>query len=725
MLLRTSFARRLGVAVTAIVLTVLGLAASVGTAGTEPETVINNYDIYDDNADFWFISDVADATFQCRLDTEEFAACVSPVNYRGLPAGTHTFEVRAVDSTGAVDSTPANLTFTSAPKPPPPPPAPANDGWYGAQPLSGTSGSVTGTNVNATTQWDEPYNPNGAEHTVWYSWTAGRSANVTFTAVGEGFTPRVSIFTGTETSNAFMVSSGVGSSSIQTYQGSEYRVSVDGVGGGTGPFTLSWAYDATGPSNDYIAEAETISGESGSLTASTVGATVEPNEPNHDGSGGANTGGHSIWYSWTAPAAGTAIFTTQGSSFDTSLRAYTEYAGQFYGHGWYLPNLNPWTTWSRLELQVKPGETYLIAVDGQNGEYGDVQLSWRTAVDTGDVTSPSVTMWSPEPGAQVTGTVTFMSDASDDEAVDRVVYRIEPNDPSGVEPSFIGESQAPPYDVTLDTSVLEPGVYYVDATAYDASGNSAAHGFTITVGSIPPPTLMLPASITAEATRPTGALVKWSATATDYNGTPLPVSCTPKSGSLFPLGTTKVICSTSDSYGNRVTKGFVVRVVDTTAPDLSVPATIVVDAVAPTGVSVTYSATATDRVSGEIAPQCTPASGSTFAIGDTTVTCSATDNAGNTGTATFGVHVKGPDEQLVDLRALVDSLSIDDTLKTRLLAQVDDTRKQLATDRTNAVCGGLADFISAVSKESGKRLTAEQADRLVADGTRIRGVLGC
>lgn len=724
MLLRTSFARRLAIAVVAIVVTVLGVTSSAGTAGTEPETAINNYDIYYDNADFWFISDVADATFQCRLDNEEFAACASPVNYRGLPEGTHTFEVRAVDSAGVVDSTPANLTFTSAPKPPPPPPAPDNDNWYGAQALAGTSGSVQGTNVNATTQWDEPFNPNGSEHTVWYVWTAGRTANVTFTAAGEGFTPRVSIFTGTQTSNAYMASSGVGSASIQTYSGLEYHIAVDGVAGGTGPFTLSWAYDATGPANDYRAEAETISGEAGSLTASTVGATVEVNEPRHDGSAGENTDGHSIWYRWTAPAAGTAIFTTQGSSFDTSLRAYTEFSGQLFGHGWYLPDLNPWTSWSRLELDVQPGETYLLAVDGKDGAYGDVQLSWRTALDSGDMNPPSVTMWSPEPGAQVTGTVTFMSDAFDDESVDRVVYKIEPNGGS-TEPWFIGESQAPPYDVTLDTSVLAPGLYSVHATAYDPSGNSAAYGYTITVGSVPPPTLKVPAGITAEATRATGALVKWSATATDAKGVPLAVSCTPKSGSLFPLGTTKVTCSTSDSYGNRVTKGFVVRVVDTTAPELGVPAPIVVDAVAPSGVDVKYAAAATDRVSGEIAPQCAPVSGSTFGLGDTTVTCSATDAAGNTGTATFGVHVKGADEQLGDLRARVESMGVDPTLGTRLLGQIDDTRKQLAAGRTNAVCGGLADFASLAAKESGKRLTAEQADRIVADASRIRGVVAC
>src|SRR5438045_1763612 len=148
-MLRTSFACRLALALVALAVIGLGAGASVGSAASEPETAINDYDIYYDNADFWFISDVAGATFQCRLDGNAFAACASPVNYRGLSAATHTFEVRAVDSAGVVDSTPADMTFTSAPKPPPPPPSPANDGWYGAEALSGTSGSVAGTNVDA------------------------------------------------------------------------------------------------------------------------------------------------------------------------------------------------------------------------------------------------------------------------------------------------------------------------------------------------------------------------------------------------------------------------------------------------------------------------------------------------------------------------------------------------------------------------------------------------
>jgi hypothetical protein len=58
------------------------------------------------------------------------------------------------------------------------------------------------------------------------------------------------------------------------------------------------------------------------------------------------------------------------------------------------------------------------------------------------------------------------------------------------------------------------------------------------------------------------------------------------------------------------------------------------------GAAVTYTnPTATDIVDGTVAVTCTPASGSTFAIGATTVNCSATDTHNNEATASFKVSV--------------------------------------------------------------------------------------
>ncbi|MFO1370942.1 MAG: HYR domain-containing protein [Candidatus Competibacteraceae bacterium] len=78
---------------------------------------------------------------------------------------------------------------------------------------------------------------------------------------------------------------------------------------------------------------------------------------------------------------------------------------------------------------------------------------------------------------------------------------------------------------------------------------------------------------------------------------------------------------------------------DTTPPVLNLPADITVEATSPSGAAVTYSASATDDVDGPVPVKCAPASGSTFPIGTTTVSCTATDNAGNQASGSFKVKV--------------------------------------------------------------------------------------
>ncbi|MFD5188414.1 VWA domain-containing protein [Streptomyces sp. NPDC058357] len=57
------------------------------------------------------------------------------------------------------------------------------------------------------------------------------------------------------------------------------------------------------------------------------------------------------------------------------------------------------------------------------------------------------------------------------------------------------------------------------------------------------------------------------------------------------------------------------------------------------GARVTYAATAQDATDGTLPVTCTPAPGSLFPVGRTTVSCSATDSAGNTGTDTAEIEV--------------------------------------------------------------------------------------
>lgn len=190
-------------------------------------------------------------------------------------------------------------------------------------------------------------------------------------------------------------------------------------------------------------------------------------------------------------------------------------------------------------------------------------------------------------------------------------------------------------------STFAIGTTDVTCTARDGEGNTAATTFAVTVVDSTAPQITVPSTVTATAISGVTAIVSYSATATDTVDGALTPTCTPASGSAFPLGSTSVTCNAIDAHGNQASASFVVRVNDGAAPIVTVsPAgPRVVEATSADGAVVTFAATATDNLDSAVLTSCSPASGSTFALGVTTVTCTATDNAGNIGSASFTVTV--------------------------------------------------------------------------------------
>lgn len=148
-------------------------------------------------------------------------------------------------------------------------------------------------------------------------------------------------------------------------------------------------------------------------------------------------------------------------------------------------------------------------------------------------------------------------------------------------------------------------------------------------------TITCPANVTqANDPNQCGAVVNYPPPTTDETcGT---VTCSPASGSFFPVGTTTVTCTITP--GPSCT--FTVTVNDTQPPVITCPADITAVTNPICGATpcqvVNFTTTATDNCPG-VTVVCSPPSGTCFPVGTTTVTCTATDASGNTATCSFTV----------------------------------------------------------------------------------------
>ncbi|HVR40930.1 MAG TPA: HYR domain-containing protein, partial [Thermoanaerobaculia bacterium] len=104
------------------------------------------------------------------------------------------------------------------------------------------------------------------------------------------------------------------------------------------------------------------------------------------------------------------------------------------------------------------------------------------------------------------------------------------------------------------------GYTIVKCTASNSLGEHASGEVFVTIYDGTPPTLVVPHKIVVPAESREGAFVKWEATASDFIDGTVPVSCDPKSGSLFPIGITTVTCTATDSALNVGVATFTVEV---------------------------------------------------------------------------------------------------------------------------------------------------------------------
>lgn len=185
--------------------------------------------------------------------------------------------------------------------------------------------------------------------------------------------------------------------------------------------------------------------------------------------------------------------------------------------------------------------------------------------------------------------------------------------------------------------------------------------------------------------------------------------------SFVPAGGTTGLSTASAS----VTISYTVPLLLSIAPHSD----ITVDATGPKGAVVTYTAPAvTDQANPASPPAavCTPPSGSTFPIGTTKVTCTATDpaDANSPVSTTFTVTVVGAAGQLAALHQAVQDLG-PGLANTVLIAE-----RAVAAKNTESACLALDAFVIEVATRI-PPLPAATFASLLAAAERIQAVLGC
>ncbi len=174
-------------------------------------------------------------------------------------------------------------------------------------------------------------------------------------------------------------------------------------------------------------------------------------------------------------------------------------------------------------------------------------------------------------------------------------------------------------------------------TATDSAGNTASCTQIVTVVDAENPVITCPTSITlnTDLGQCTSTASIGVATATDNCGVPTISNDAP---TVFPIGDTTVTWTATDSVGNTASCTQIVTVVDAENPVITCPTAITIntDLGQCTSTASIGLATATDNCG---VPTVTNDAPTAFSIGDTTVTWTATDSAGNTTTCTRLVTV--------------------------------------------------------------------------------------
>ena len=283
-------------------------------------------------------------------------------------------------------------------------------------------------------------------------------------------------------------------------------------------------------------------------------------------------------------------------------------------------------------------------VSGSIFSFGENTVTCTAIDDSGNFSTTSFVVYvsvgvpAAPSNLQATSThnsVTLNWDDSPDESITR--YKILSRTSDQGELSVLIPNTGSPNSMYVVEDLLPDTIYVFRVVTLSAFGESPL-SIPVRIATLQlPPMITAPPDISLEAT---GIL-----TDADIGSAIIPnnleFSVSNDAPTSFSLGTTLVTWTVTDDSGNTAFATQNITIVDTTKPTFD-PIPVNMEILFIEGQSRTVSfdlPTAYDRVDNDVDVICNPASGTIFALGTTTVTCTATDDSGNSTVITFDVFV--------------------------------------------------------------------------------------
>ncbi len=283
----------------------------------------------------------------------------SPIRFRAVGGTTYHFAMEGMgDFGGALGAYRFELVLRNPV---------TNDDFSQRIPILEDHATVAGDNGHATVEAGEPSKQFAS---VWWSWKAPANGILRLQVSRAGFYPTLTLFSGTQLADLVTIQGAGSIMQQQVVGGVSYAIRVDDHGDG-GRFLLGLDFQAVEPvANDAMANGTILSGVVVHAAGGNVSASKELGEPAHAG----NSGGKSVWWTWTAPGNTTVTIDTFGSSFDTVLAVYT--GAQVGGLSQVSANDDAaGGHTSQVKFSANAGVSYRIAVDGFAGSSGTIVLN--------------------------------------------------------------------------------------------------------------------------------------------------------------------------------------------------------------------------------------------------------------------------------------------------------------------------------------------------------------